>query len=280
MILSILWGGSFFFVEIAVQGLPVLTVVWCRVALAAGILAIVIRAMGAAFPARADWPALAVMGLLNNLLPFTLFVLALGQITGSLAAILNATTPLFTVIVAHLATQDERVTPAKIFGLLIGFAGVVLMMGTAGHSGEVWAKLACLLAACSYGFASIWGRRFRARGLAPLSTAFGQVAASAVMLFPVWVLVDQPWALAAPSGQVMAAVVGLAGLSTALAYLLFFRILASAGATQISLVTFLVPVSATALGALILGERLGLLQIAGFLLILTGLLAINRRGQR
>jgi drug/metabolite transporter (DMT)-like permease len=277
LILSILWGGSFFFVEVALTGLPVMTIVWARVALAAVILAVVVRLSGVAVPSRALWPALAVMGLFNNVVPFTLFVTAQGQITGALASVLNATTPLFTVLVAHLATQDERITGAKAAGLGLGFAGVVVMLAGEGLGGDGVAMLACLMAALSYGVAGVWGRRFRARGVAPLATALGQVTASSVMLLPVWLWADAPWAMAMPGLRPVAAVVGLAGLSTALAYVLFFRVLASAGATSLSLVTFLIPVSATALGWALLGERLTVQDVAGFALILAGLLAIDGR---
>ncbi|NJS38211.1 MAG: DMT family transporter [Rhodobacteraceae bacterium] len=277
MILSILWGGSFFFVEVALTGLPALTIVWARVALAAVLLWGVLKATGVALPGRAVWPALLVMGLLNNAIPFTLFVLAQGQITGALASILNATTPLFTVLVAHLATRDERITPAKAIGLGLGFAGVVVMMAGAEMGGALAAKLACLGAALSYGFAGVWGRRFRRLGVAPMATAFGQVASSTLILLPVWLWVDAPWTLGWPGWEAAGAVVGIAALSTALAYLIFFRLLASAGATNLSLTTFLIPISATALGWLILGERLLPQHLAGFALIAAGLLAIDGR---
>jgi drug/metabolite transporter (DMT)-like permease len=278
LILSLLWGGSFFFVEVALEGLPVLTIVWCRVALGALFLALALAVTGTPLPRGAKvWRALLVMGLLNNAVPFTLFVLAQGQISGSIAAILNATTPLFTVIVAHFATSDERAGPAKLLGLALGFTGVVVMMAGRGANSAWLGPILCLLAALSYGLAGVWGRRFRRMGVAPLATAFGQVMASSVLLAPVWMAVDRPWDMVVPSGQVVLAVLCIAALSTALAYLLYFRLLASAGATNLSLVTFLIPVSATALGAMFLGERLLPQHIAGFILICTGLVAIDGR---
>ena len=276
-ILSVLWGGSFLFIEIALEGLPVLTIVWARVALAAVILGLVIGLSGAGFPNRSVWPALLVMGCLNNVVPYTLFVTAQGQITGALASVLNATTPLFTVLVAHLATRDERITPAKAAGLGLGFAGVVVMLAGEGLGGDAVAMLACLMAALSYGVAGVWGRRFRALGVAPLATAFGQVAASAAMLLPIWLWADAPWSMGWPGLRPVAAVVALAGLSTALAYLLYFRLLANAGPTNLSLVTFVIPVSASALGWLVLGEALHPADLAGFALIVAGLLAIDGR---
>jgi drug/metabolite transporter (DMT)-like permease len=278
MALSLLWGGSFFFVEVALQGLPVLSIVWFRVALAALFLALALYFTRTPIPrGREVWFALLVMGFLNNAVPFTLFVMAQGQISGSLAAILNATTPLFTVIVAHLATGDEQAGPGKVFGLLFGFTGVVVMMAGAETGGALAAKVACLVAAVSYAFASVWGRRFRRMGVAPLATAFGQVAASSALLAPIWLFVDRPWTLDMPTVPVVLAVLGIAAFSTALAYLVYFQILASAGATNLSLVTFLFPVSATALGVLLLGEVLSLNEVMGFGLIALGLAAIDGR---
>jgi drug/metabolite transporter (DMT)-like permease len=275
--LSLLWGGSFFFVEVALGGLPALSVVWGRVALATVLLAVALRLMGVAPPKPAVWPALLMMGLLNNAVPFTLFALAQGQITGSLAAILNATTPLFTVLVAHVATGDERLSRAKVVGLALGFGGVLVMMAGAEVAGDNLAKLACLGAAVSYALASVWGRRFRQIGLAPVATAFGQVAASTLLILPLWVWIDQPWLLPMPEWRVVGAMVGIAGLSTALAYLLYFRLLATAGATNVSLVTFLIPVSAMLLGVVILAERLAPLHLVGFALVAAGLMAIDGR---
>lgn len=275
-ILSLLWGGSFFFVAIALQGLPTLSVVWGRVGLGAGFLALALWVSGTAFPrGTAVWRALAVMGLLNNAVPFTLFVLAQGRISGGMASILNATTPLWGVLLAHLLTE-EKITIPKAAGLACGFAGVVVMMGGAAL-GDLWASLACLGAAFSYGLAGIWGRRFRSLGVPPLATAFGQVASAAVMLLPIWLLVDQPWSLAVPGLSVIGAVLAIAAFSTALAYLIYFRLLASAGPSNLLLVTFLVPVSACLLGAVFLGEPILARQLAGFGLIAAGLAALDGR---
>lgn len=274
--LSLLWGGSFLFNELALAGLPPISIVWGRVALAAVLLAVAVRASGQGMPRGTVWPALAVMGVLNNLVPFTLFVLAQGQITGALASVLNATTPLFTVLVAHVATTDERLTPVKAAGVVLGFGGVLVMMAGEDLGGEGLAMLACLGAALSYGVAGVWGRRFRAAGVTPLQTAAGVLTCSTVLLTPVWLAVDQPWALGWPGWGPVAAVMALASLSSAVAYLIFFRILARAGATAISLVTFLIPFSAAGLGWLVLGERLELRHFAGLALILGGLALMER----
>ncbi len=275
-ILSLLWGGSFFFVAVALQGLPTLSVVWGRVGLGAAFLALALWVSGTAFPRGGPvWRALAVMGLLNNAVPFTLFVLAQGRISGGMASILNATTPLWGVLLAHLLTE-EKITVAKAAGLACGFAGVVVMMGGAAL-GDLWASLACLGAAFSYGLAGIWGRRFRSMGVPPLATAFGQVASAAVILLPIWLLVDRPWRLALPEPSVIGAVLAIAAFSTALAYLIYFRLLASAGPSNLLLVTFLVPVSACLLGAMFLGEPILAWQVAGFGLIAAGLAALDGR---
>lgn len=273
--LSILWGGSFLFVEVALQGLPALTIVLGRVGIAALILGVVMAVRGLSLPRRV-WGAVLVMGFLNNVIPFSLFVLAQGRIDGSLAAIVNATTPLWTVLVAHVFTMDERITPPKAAGLVFGFAGVVVMAGGAG-GGERVAILGCLVAAMAYGFAGVWGRRFRRMGVPPLATAFGTVASSSLMMLPLVVVVDRPWLLPWPGQGPIMAVLALAALSTALAYLLYFRLLASAGATNLSLVTFLIPISAVAMGVAFLNETVLPRHLAGFALIVAGLLAMDGR---
>lgn len=276
-ILSILWGGSFLFVELALEGLPVLTIVWLRVTGAAALLALWLGLIGPGFPkGRRNWGALGVMGLLNNAVPFTLLVMAQGQITGGLASILNATTPLWTVLVAHVFTQDERITKAKALGLALGFAGVLVIAG-AGSAASLWAVAACLGAALSYGFAGVWGRRFKAMGLAPLQVAFGMLASAALILLPLWGAIDRPWAMGLPAARPLAAVAALAVLSTALAYILYFRLLAQAGAVMLSLVTFLIPASAIGLGVVVLGEPVLPRHLAGLVLILLGLLAMDGR---
>ena len=275
--LSFLWGGSFFFVEVALEGLPPLTVVWGRVALGAVFLALAIVATGGRFPTgRAVWLALIGMGFLNNVVPFTLFAVAQGQITGAMAAILNATTPLWGLVLAHLLTVEEKITAPKAIGLALGFGGVVVMMGGMA-TGDVYASAACLLAAFFYGLAAWWSRRFARLGVAPLSIAFGQVTCSTLLLLPIWVWLDQPLTMPLPSLRVAGAVVGLAALSPALAYLIFFRLLASAGSINLSLVTFLIPVSCTLLGVVFLAQTLQPRHMAGFGLIALGLVAIDGR---
>ncbi len=280
-LLSVLWGGSFLFNGIIVGHVPALSAAWLRVTIGAAILALVLAGSGIPFPRGLRvWRPLAVMGLLNNAVPFTLFVLAQGEISAGLASILNATTPLFTLLVAHLATGDDRLSAARITGLACGFLGVVVMLGGAAltaDKGAVAAQIACLCAALSYGLATVWGRRFQGLGLAPMTTAFGMLAASSVILAPFALILDRPWTAPAPSTAVVLAILGLGALSTALAYRIFFGLLARIGAVNLSLVTFLVPISAIAMGIAVLGETLALRHVAGFLLVATGLIAIDGR---
>ena len=279
--LSVLWGGSFLFIGIAVKELPPLTIVTLRVALAALALLVVVQVLGRGMPREpAAWRAFLGMGLLNNLVPFCLIVWGQTQIASGLASILNATTPLFGVVVAHLMTADEKMTGNRLAGVLFGLAGVAVMVGPAALAGlgdRLLPQLAILGAALSYAFAGVFGRRFRALGLQPLQTAAGQVSASTLMLAPVALIVERPWTLPMPGPATLAAVLALALFSTALAYILFFRILATAGTTNLMLVTFLIPVSAILLGALVLGEVPQMRQFAGMALIGAGLLAIDGR---
>lgn len=282
VLLSILWGGSFFFAKVAIDELQPLTVVFARVVLAAVALTLVLSLTGRSlFRRGTPWPSFIAMGLLNNVIPFSLIFWGQTQIASGLASILNATTPLFTLVVAHALTREEKIDGVKTVALLAGFAGVALLIGPAwlvednsGYMGQI----ACLVAALSYAFAGVYGRRFQAMGVAPMQAAAGQVTASAMLILPIMLIVDRPWELAAPpSAVVWAALAGLALLSTALAYVLYFRILAAAGATNLLLVTFLIPVSAILLGATFLGERLELRQFVGMALIGLGLAAIDGR---
>jgi drug/metabolite transporter (DMT)-like permease len=281
MVLSVLWGGTFLFVELALPEVPPLTLVLSRVVLAAAALGVVLRLTGAALPrGRALWVGFLGMAILNNVVPFSLFFWAQTQIGAGLAAVLNATTPLWSVVLAHLLTTDEKATPAKVAGVALGFAGVAVMVGGAALEGagdRALAQGACLLAALSYACSALWGRRFKALGAAPMSIAFGQLCVSSALMLPLALLVERPHLLPMPGAQALAAVLALALLSTALAYVIFFRVLASAGSTNLMLVTFLIPVSAVALGVLVLGEALEPRQVVGMATIGLGLAAIDGR---
>jgi drug/metabolite transporter (DMT)-like permease len=279
--LALLWGGSFFFNGVAVRELPSFTLVWLRVAVAAATLLVVLRLAGQTMPKSGRvWAAFFGMGLLNNVVPFVLIVWGQHHIASGLASILNTTTPLFTVLVAHVLTADEKLTPWTLAGVVVGFIGAVFMIGPDALGGlgvSTTAELACLAAALVYAFAGIFGRRFKRMGVAPLATAAGQVCASTILLLPLMLIVDRPWTLSIPQPATWAAVLGVGVLSTALAYVLYFRILAAAGATNLLLVTFLIPVSAILLGWLVLGEMLQSRQFGGMALIALGLAFIDGR---
>ena len=277
--LSVLWGGSFFFTEVALTALPPFTVVLGRVGFAACALLLLVPLSGHRLPRTLrPWGVFLVLGGLNNLIPFSLIAWGQTEIASGLASILNATTPLFTVVLAHLLTRDERLTPARLAGVLAGLAGVVLMIGPAALTGlgsAVLAQGACLGAALSYALAGIFGRRLRVTP--PLVTAAGQVTMSTLLVLPLALAVDRPWTLPLPGPATWSALIGLALLSTALAYVIYFRILARAGATNLLLVTFLIPVSALGLGIGLLGEQLAPGHLGGMALIALGLAAIDGR---
>ena len=278
--LSILWGGSFFFVGVAVQELPPLTIVALRVGLAAVGLWVIALVLGLK-PPRAPrvWLAFLCMGTINNAIPFSLIVWGQTQIASGLASILNATTPLFTVVVATCLLSDERATPLKLVGVITGFCGVVVMIGLpASAQPAPWLpQLAILAAALSYAFGGVYGRRFKTLGVPPILTAAGQVTASGLIMLPLAFWLEGAGALAAAGTGTWSAILGLALFSTSLAYIIYFRLLATAGATNLLLVTLLVPASAILLGVLFLNEALSVTQFAGLGLIALGLSAIDGR---
>lgn len=283
LILSVLWGGSFFFFKVLSAEFPPLTVVFGRVALAA--LALNLLLLGREDRMSRDpklWVAFFIMGALNNIIPFTLIVYGETRISSGLASILNATTPIFTVLAAHALTSNEKLSWAKSWGVLFGFLGVAVLIGPSALSslgaGDMMGELACLAAALVYAFAGIFGRRFR--GIPPLQVATGQVTASTFVLIPLTAAVDAPWTLQPPSTNAWLAFSGIALFSTALAYIIYFRILAAAGATNLLLVTFLLPVSAMALGVAVLRETVTWQSLAGMTLISLGLVAIDGRAFR
>lgn len=278
-LLSLLWAGTFLFVERIVGELPPVTIVLIRVAGGALILALALPLLRVPFPkGRAQWFTLAVMGLLNNMVPFTLFVIAQGEISAGMTAILNATTPIFTLISLRVFT-GERLGALRILGVLAGICGVAVMMG-GGAGGKYTAMLACLGAAACYGLSAVWGLRLRAEGILPQQAAFGQLFCSSLLLLPVSLVFERPWELALPSSGALIALAGLACFSTAFAYLLFFRIMASAGALALSLVTLLIPVNTLAISAALGGLLPSVVQILGMALIGLGLLLIEMARRR
>lgn len=279
-LLSLLWGCSFLFHAVALRDLPILTIVAARVLIAALVLHLVLRITGRRFPLdRASLLAFAGMSILNNVIPFNLIVFGQSHITSGLASILNATTPIFGMVLAHLFTDDDKMGPRKLAGVLLGFTGVVVLFsGRDLLSQAAWiGQLACIAASMSYGLSGLFGRRFARLGIEPVMISAGQLTISALVMVPVALIVDAPFARAMPGWPALLAVLALAVASTAGAYILFFRILTRAGANNALLVTLLVPCSAILLGALVLGESLGWRELAGFAVIASGLLVIDGR---
>ena len=278
-LLSVLWGGSFFFNGVAVHQLPPLTLVLLRVAFAAVLLLPLLRLYRIDFPTGfSGWKPFFAIGLLNNVLPFSLIVMGQTWISSGLASILNATTPLFTVVVMALA-GEERLHARRIAGVIAGLLGVMILHGegfASFETGQGIGILLCLAAAFSYGLAALVARRLLSNSPA-VATATFQLMASTVMMTIVAGVVDRPWQLPMPNATTWLAVIGLAALSTALAYIVFFQIVRRSGATNVMLVTLLIPVTAILLGYLVLGESISAREIIGAVVIGSALLLIDGR---
>ena len=281
LLLSVIWGGSFVFIELALAGFQPLGIVAIRLGLGAALLFAWLWATNR-LPrfTRERCIAVCVMGLLSNAIPF--FLLTWGQtgLGAGLASIFNATTPLFTILVAHLWSDDDKITPSRLIALATGLAGVVVLMG--GESlrelgSSLPAQLAVLGAAIFYAISGVYGRRMFRMGLDPAAAAAGQFVAAFLLVAPLALALDRPWRLPLPDATAWGGVLALAILSTAIGYIIFYKVLARSGATNAMLVTFLSPVSAILLATAFLGERLNLTQAAGMTLIFAGLAVADGR---
>jgi drug/metabolite transporter (DMT)-like permease len=280
-ILAVIWGGAFFFIGVAVRHVPPLTYVWLRLTIAAAAMwgYLYFKGEKLGLP-REVWASIVLLAVLNNALPFTLFGWGQTHIASGLASILNATTPIWGVVVAHFLTHDERMTPRKIAGVLLGFGGVATMIGPsllASLGTSALAQLACVTASLSYALAAVWARRFRRLGVSPLSVTTGQLTAGALIMLPMSMFVDHPWTHAFPPLTAWGAIAALALFCTAFGYVLYFRLIETSGATNALLVTLLVPPVAIVLGALFLSETLAPQDFIGLGLIALGLAAIDGR---
>ncbi len=282
--LSVLWGGSYLFMKLAVLTVPLFTIVLGRVSIAALALLIVLTISGTGIPkGRRIWLAFFGMGIFNNVIPMSLIVFSQNSISVGLASILNSITPLFTILVAHMTTNDERLTFRKLVGISFGIMGVVMLMGPElvdNFGVAALGEWACLGAALSYACANTFGRRFVQLGTKPMQTAFGQVVASTVILAPLVIVVDQPWTISDPGFLPVLSILALGLFCTALAYVIYFQILARSGATAIALVTFMIPPSAILMGWLALGEQISSQDFLGLSLIGVGLFSVNRQSNR
>ncbi len=279
VLLGAIWGGSFFFARIAVAEIHPLALVLFRVAIAAAALHVYLLAVGPSFRLALPHAAgFVVLAILNNVIPFSLIFAGQTEMGAGLASVLNATTPFWTLIISAWLARDEALTWNKVAGIVLGIAGTAVMVGpgiVANLGGPVWAKFALVGASCSYALALIWARRFK--GVPPAVVAAGQLTASTAIMIPIVLLAVGTTGMFDASAHVWAAVVSLAVLSTAFAYILYFGILASAGPTNASLVTLIVPAGAILLGVAFLGERLEPFEMGGMALIALGLLTIDGR---
>lgn len=278
IVLALLWGPSFLFVKVAVQDIPPITLVATRLTMAALILYLVLRGQGRNLPRFGmNWKHFMVMGLTLNALPFVLLSWAQQHIDSSLAAILNGTMPLFTVVLAHLLIADEHLSPVKTAGALLGFGGVVSLVAPAlseGVQATVWGLMASILDAASYGLATVYARK-HLRGLPPLVGPTAQLTMAAIYLLPLSLLIERPYLNPLPSAPALGALLLLTLLSTVLAFIVYYRVMEQTSATNIAMATYLIPVVATILGVVVLHERPGWNAYLGCALIIAGVMIAN-----
>jgi drug/metabolite transporter (DMT)-like permease len=278
LLLASLWGPSFLFIKVAVTEIPPFTMVLGRVGLGALLLYLVLRLQGRHLPAFGPlWKHVAVIAFFHNAVPFVLFGWGEQYIDSALASILNGTTPLFTIILAHFFVEDDRLSPTKVAGVLLGFGGLLLLIAPSLLSGiqaTTWGLVAITVASASYGVAIVYTRNHM-RGLPPLVAPTAQLFVATLYLLPVSLLVDRPYTLPLPSWPALGSLLALAVLGTALAFIVYYRLVERADASYVSMVTYVIPVFGVILGVVVLNERLTWNALAGFVLILLGVMIVN-----
>ena len=277
-LLATLWGPSFLFIKVAVAEIPPLTMVTVRVGLAALLLYLFLRLRGGRLPGFGRlWLHFAVLGLLAHTIPFTLISWGEIYIDSAVAAILNGTTPLFTMLIAHHAIADERMSWSKLAGMLLGFLGLLLLVWPAlvsGYQASTAGILAVTLASCSYGMALVYARRYL-RNLPSMVAPTAQLLMATIYTIPLALYLERPFSLSWPSPQAVGSLVVLSVIGTALAFVVYYKIIEVAGATYLSMVTYLMPVFGVILGVLILNEQLTWNAYGGCGLILSGVIVVN-----
>jgi drug/metabolite transporter (DMT)-like permease len=275
-VLAVLWGASYTFIKIGVETIPPVTFIAARTLIAGAILLAVIRWRGLAMPGdAATWRRFAFQACLNSVVPFTLIAAAERSVDAGLATILNSTSPIFTFLLTALITRHEPVTTRKLVGVGAGIVGICLIVGTQALGGlghQLWAQLAIVIATVSYAGAAIFGRGFK--GLDPMIPAAGSMLCGAVMLVPLSLIVDRPWTLA-PSDASILALLGLSVFSTALAFVIYFRLIHTLGSVGTTSQAYLrVPIG-VGIGAVFLGESLGPTAWAGMAFVVAGVAAMT-----
>ncbi len=278
ILLAALWGPSFVFIKVGVETIPPLTLVFGRVALAAVLLYLVLRWQHGRLPDSLDtWKHISVVALVHNAAPFFLFAWGEQYVDSALASILNGTIPLFTILLAHLFTQDDHLTPAKVIGVLVGFGGMLVLVYPSFQGGVMataWGVMALVLASFLYGVAIVYARN-HLRGLPPLVAPTGQMIMASVYLLPLMLLWERPWQLPPPSMASIVSMLALAVFGTALAFIVYYRLLERAGASYLSMVAYMIPVFGIFFSVILLDEKLTGEMIVGGMLILLGVMIVN-----
>lgn len=278
LFLASLWGPSFLFIKVAVGEIPPITLAMMRVGLASILLYLILRVQGRNLPRPGPiWRNFAVMGFFANALPFALFSWGEIHIDSALAAILNGTTPLFTIVLAHLFIADDRLTPLKTGGILLGFGGLLMLIAPSlfeGVRATTWGLLAITLAAASYGVGIVYARK-KLRGLPPLVGPAAQLTMATLYLLPLSLLIERPLAMPAPSWAAIGSLLALATMGTAIAFVVYYHVMEQTSATYLSMVTYLVPVFGVILGVVVLNEQPGWNAYLGCALILLGVMVVN-----
>ncbi|TGQ06616.1 EamA family transporter [Mesorhizobium sp. M2E.F.Ca.ET.219.01.1.1] len=280
-VLAVLWGASYTFIKIGVETIPPVTFIAARAVIAGAILFTIIRWRGLAMPADAvTWRRFAFQACLNSVVPFTLIAAAERSVDAGLATILNSTSPIFTFLLTALITRHEPVTARKLVGVGAGIVGICLIIGTEALGGlgrQMWAQLAIVIATVSYAGAAIFGRGFK--GLDPMIPAAGSMLCGAAMLVPLSLIVDRPWTLA-PSAASILALLGLSVFSTALAFVIYFRLIHTLGSVGTTSQAYLrVPIG-VGIGAVFLGESLGPTAWVGMGFVVAGVAAMTIPARR
>jgi drug/metabolite transporter (DMT)-like permease len=275
-LLATLWGAAYTFMKIAIETIPPVTLIAARTLIAGALLAIVLRMRGVRWPRDArTWRSFLIQAVLNSVVPFTLIAWAVRTIDAGSAVILNSTTPIFTFLLALLLVRRDAATTRKLIGVGTGFAGVLLIVGieALGGLGRVAAaQAAVVVASICYAGAALFGDRFR--DLDPMLPAAGSLICGTAVLIPLSLVVDQPWTLA-PSASAITAVLALAVASTALAFVIYFRLIDTLGSVGVTAQSYLRAPIGVAIGVMLLGERPAPTALIGCAFVLAGVLAMT-----